>query len=75
MISDDLSGFWQHAKHNFWIEIAKGTGILLRNARFPDPVCRTFLTNIAANQLLISEKIGFIRPTVERKGSHKVPAF
>ncbi len=51
-VGNDLSGYWKHAKHNVWIEIemAKGTGIVVRNDRFPERVGRTFLTGITGNK-------------------------
>jgi hypothetical protein len=50
--SNDLSGVWKHSEHNIWIEITteKGTGIIVRNDRFPERVGRTFLTDITANK-------------------------
>ena len=48
--SNDLSGYWKHAKHNVWIEIEKSTGIVVRNDRFPERVGRTFLTDITINK-------------------------
>ena len=48
--SNDLSGYWKHAKHNVWIEMEKGTGIVVRNDRFPERVGRTFLTDITINK-------------------------
>ena len=50
--SNDLSGVWKHSEHNIWIEITaeKGTGIIVRNDRFPDRVGRTFMTDIKANK-------------------------
>ena len=50
--SNDLSGVWKHSEHNIWIEITteKGTGIIVRNNRFPERVGRTFLTDITANK-------------------------
>ena len=48
--SNDLSGYWKHAKHNVWIEMEKSTGIVVRNDRFPERVGRTFLTDITINK-------------------------
>ena len=48
--SNDLSGYWKHAKHNVWIEMKKSTGIVVRNDRFPERVGRTFLTDITINK-------------------------
>ena len=48
--SNDLSGYWKHAQHNFWIEMEKSTGIVVRNDRFPERVGRTFLTDITINK-------------------------
>jgi hypothetical protein len=50
--SNDLSGVWKHSEHNIWIEITteKGTGIIVRNDRFPERAGRTFLTDITANK-------------------------
>ena len=50
--SNDLSGVWKHRERTIWIEITseKGTGIIVRNDRFPDRVGRTFMTDIKANK-------------------------
>ena len=50
--SNDLSGVWKHSERTIWIEITteKGTGIIVRNDRFPDRVGRTFMTDIKANK-------------------------
>tara|TARA_B110000305_G_scaffold39584_1_gene40650 strand:- start:100 stop:555 length:456 start_codon:yes stop_codon:yes gene_type:complete len=50
--SNDLSGVWKHSERTIWIEITteKGTGIIVRNDRFPHRVGRTFMTDIKANK-------------------------
>jgi len=50
--SNDLSGVWKHSERTIWIKITteKGTGVIVRNDRFPDSVGRTFMTDIKAKE-------------------------
>ncbi len=50
-IAEGLGGFWKHAEEPGWIEIdmAAGTGTVLRNDKFPERVGRQILKDIESD--------------------------
>ena len=70
-VSGDISGFWKHVKAPVWIDIqlAEGSGTVVRNDKFPDRVGRTILKNLQADKSKQDEWHGLIY--VEKIGEYK----
>lgn len=69
--SADISGFWKHSKSSARIEIQleEGSGVVVRNDKFPDRVGRKILKDLQADPAKEGVWNGLI--FVERLGEYK----